>query len=205
MKPNPPLSGHTSECIQKSKKGLLMIENIKSIPKIKPKPYDTSHNVQKAIDGDKAAFAQLIKHLENKLYRVSRSVLKNDADCADAIQEALIRAWLQLPKLRDHKLFEHWLVRIVLRECYRITKRRKFESLDYDSQASYKTDIDERLAIQEAVYSLDVTKRVPFVLHYIMGYKIYEIAHIMDMPDGTVKTRLMRARNELRDMLKEEK
>ena len=55
----------------------------------------------------------------------------DDADCADAIQEALLRAWLQLPKLRNHQLFEHWLVRIVLRECYRITKRRKFKTDKY--------------------------------------------------------------------------
>ena len=181
-----------------------MIENAEPIKNNVTCQSSIDSIISKAVNGDKDAFSQLIKDLENKLYRISRSVLKNDADCADAIQEALLRAWLKLPKLRNHQLFEHWLIRIVLRECYRIAKMRQFDNID-NSCASYKTNIDDKIAIQEAIYSLDTKKRVPFILHYIEGYKINEISHIMDIPEGTIKTRLMRARNEMREMLKEDK
>jgi len=165
-----------------------------------------SSAVAKAARGDKEAFSQLVKGMENRLYRVSRSVLRNDADCADAIQEALIRAWLNLPELRSHHLFEHWLIRIVLRECYRIAKVKQHESLDLmDNAAEYKTNADDKIAIQNAVYSLDIKKRVPFVLHYIEGYKLHEIADMLGISENTVKTRLMRARGEMREELKEDK
>lgn len=182
-----------------------MIESAKSVQKNMTYKSKSDNQIIRAINGDKAAFSQIIKGKENKLYRISRSVLRNDADCADAIQEALLRAWLKLPELRDYQLFEHWLVRIVLRECYRITKKRKFDSINYENAATYKENVDDKIAIQDAIYSLDVKKRVTFILHYIEGYKVYEIAHIMNIPEGTVKSRLMRARNEMRSLLKEEK
>ncbi len=183
-----------------------MIEPIKIVASTDIIKNSYEDRVKKAIKGDKKAYSEIILGMEQKLYRVSRSVLRDDADCADAIQEALIRAWLKLPSLRSHELFEHWLIRILLRECYRIAKQTKYYPLE-TNQIGHETqpDFSQRILLEEAVYSLKIEQRSPFVLHHMMGYKVYETAKILDIPEGTVKSSLMRARNKLKNILQEER
>jgi RNA polymerase sigma-70 factor (ECF subfamily) len=157
--------------------------------------------INMAMAGDKAAYSNLILGMENKLYRISRSVLRDDADCADAIQEALIRAWLKLPELRDPALFEHWLVRILLRECYRIAKKIDYYDTQADVPSRGSTDPTQRLALEEAVYKLKPEHRTPLILHHMMGYKVHEIAKMLAIPEGTVKSRLLRARRKLKSII----
>ena len=166
-----------------------------------------AHNKEKyismAMAGDKAAYSNLILGMEHKLYRISRSVLRDDADCADAIQEALIRAWLKLPELRDPALFEHWLVRILLRECYRIAKKIDYYDTKDDMPSDSSADPTQRMELEEAVYKLKPEHRTPLILHHMMGYKVQEIAAILSLPEGTVKSRLLRARRKLKSIIKE--
>ena len=159
--------------------------------------------IEKAIRGDKNAYSTLILGMENKLYRISRSVLRDDADCADAIQEALIRAWLRISTLRDPALFEHWLARILLRECYRIAKRANRYDAQTEVPAHDNQDPSQKIAVEEAVYKLKAEHRTPLILHHMMGYKVYEIAQMLSIPEGTVKSRLIRARRKLRSIIKE--
>lgn len=157
-----------------------------------------------AIKGDKNAYSKLILDIEGKLYRISKSVLKEDADCMDAIQEALLRAWLKLPSLRDPSLFEHWLARILIHECYRIAKKRKSFNLAIQLVDSSSPDPAEHMIMEEAIYSLNINQRVPLVLHHIIGYKVHEIARMLKIPIGTVKSRLMRGRRQLKSIIMEE-
>jgi RNA polymerase sigma-70 factor (ECF subfamily) len=159
--------------------------------------------INMAIDGDKAAYSNLILGMEHKLYRISRSVLRDDADCADAIQEALIRAWLKLPELRDPALFEHWLTRILLRECYRIAKKTNYCDTQSEIPSGTGRDPTQRIVLEEAVYKLKPEHRTPLILHHMMGYKVHEIAKMLSLPEGTVKSRLLRARRKLKSIIKE--
>jgi RNA polymerase sigma-70 factor (ECF subfamily) len=156
-----------------------------------------------AIAGDKTAYSKLILGMEHKLYRISRSVLRDDADCADAIQEALIRAWLRISSLRDPALFEHWLARILLRECYRIAKKTNRYDIRNETPAHADPDHAQRMAVEDAVYKLKADLRAPLILHHMMGYKVYEVAKMLSIPEGTVKSRLLRARQNLKSIIKE--
>ena len=181
-----------------------MNEMIRVTPAMSHEEMQQRHNVKLAVGGNKGAYSKLILGLEDKLYRVARSVLRCDADCADAIQETLIRGWLKLPSLKDFGLFEHWIIRILLRECYRIAKRSRPVSIENLRDVQEQKAQSEKTDLQQAINLLTKGQRVPVILHHIMGYKVSEIAIMMNLPEGTVKSRLMRGRDTLRQILKEE-
>lgn len=181
-----------------------MIEPITRTSTTYAKDAQKGKNIVLALGGDKAAFSKIIINMENKLYRISRSVLREDADCADAIQEALIRAWLKLPTLHNPERFEHWLVRILLRECYRIAKKTKYFALEKENTAYIDADPTEHMDLHEAMYKLKIEHRAPLILHHMMGYKVYEIAQMLNVPAGTIKSRLMRGRKKLKSIIKEQ-
>ena len=151
----------------------------------------------------KAEFVQRVRQMERRLYRVSRTILSRNADCEDAVQESLLKAWTRLDTLREEQYFETWLVRILINECHAI-QRRSARVLPMESLPEPASADDSDHALREAVMALPEKLRMPVMLHYMEGYDSKEIARILRIPAGTVRTRLMRARNLLRDFLGEE-
>jgi RNA polymerase sigma-70 factor (ECF subfamily) len=159
--------------------------------------------VTKACAGDQKAFERLIVPLENKMYRVARTVLLRDADCADAMQEALLRAWSKMPQLQDGALFEPWLMRILVRECYRLLRRNKpAENIMFDEYAD-TADLELSIDLRRVTDTLPPHERMVLVLHYTMDYGVKDVAKILRIPIGTVKSRLARGRHHLAQKLKE--
>ena len=74
---------------------------------------------------DEREFAARVRAAERKLFRVAYALLRNEQDCDDALQEALCKAWLKLSQLREARLFDTWLVRILINECYTLLRKRK--------------------------------------------------------------------------------
>jgi len=164
----------------------------------------TADDVNKACTGDQRAFERLILKLENKLYRVARTVLLQDADCADAIQETLLRAWKRIPQLQDQALFEPWLMRILIRECYRLLKRnRRYEKYIYHER-EVAADPEVSLDMRRILDTLPTHERVVLLLHYALDYGVKEISVMLRIPVGTVKSRLARARSHLSQKWKED-
>ena len=153
-----------------------------------------------------------ISDAEKSLYRVAKSILKNDEDCADAIQTAILKAFAKLDTLKHEKYFRTWLTRILIHECYRMLKDRK-EQVSYEEymegQENALKKIPESVIENTPEYSevftalmeLEEMYRVPFTLHYIEGYSTKEIAKLLNISVSNVKIRLSRARARLQNRL----
>lgn len=146
-------------------------------------------------------FILRVRECERRLYRVARTMLHSDADCEDAVQEALLRAWAKRGSLREERFFETWLIRILINECKNIYRRKpRAQSEIPETLAAPPADGE----LMDALMSLPEKHRIPMELHYIEGYGINEIARMLLIPDGTVKWRLSRGRTLLRTELGEE-
>ena len=147
-------------------------------------------------------FVYQISDAEKSLYRVAKSILKNDADCADAIQNAVLKAFDKINTLKQEKYFRTWLTRILIHECYQIMRAKK-EQVPYEEYMEKQEDSLRYSEVFYALMELEEMYRVPFTLHYIEGYSTKEIAKILDISISNVKTRLSRARAKLQERLEE--
>lgn len=124
------------------------------------------------------------------MYCTAKSMLYSDQDCADAIQETIVKAFSRLHTLRNDKYAKTWLMRILINECYTILRKTsKVISLDEMCEATEiaadeKTDYSE---LYKAVGSLKEDLRMPVILYYIENFNIREIAQIMDITEGAVQ------------------
>ena len=148
---------------------------------------------------DEQEFSQRVTQARDKLFRISYTLLHNEQDCADALQEALLRAWQHLGRLREERYFDTWLVRILINECKRLRARRQ----PVISVPAAPFEPDDR-ALHDALQTLEEKYRLPVVLHYLEGYSLEEIAWLLRVPVGTVKSRMFTGRKRLRDILERE-
>lgn len=151
---------------------------------------------------DKKTFAELILKNEGELYRVAKSILEKDEDCADAVQEAIVKAFEKLHTLRLDNFAKTWMIRILIHECYRIAAQRKKEYLLNEETPACEKENYSHLYL--TLEKLETKFRVVLVLHYLEGYEVEEIAKILSIPKGTVKSRLYRGRKKMRKLLGEE-
>ena len=143
-------------------------------------------------------FASRIVAMQGTLYRVTCALLREHADREDAVQSAIEKAWRKQGMLRDETRLKAWVTRILVNECYLILRRQKRETpveTIPDSPAPDTADPD----LYRFFTSLPDTLRLTMVLHYVEGYEVKEIARIQRIPVGTVKTRLMRGREKIKD------
>ncbi|RKP54493.1 sigma-70 family RNA polymerase sigma factor [Cohnella endophytica] len=135
--------------------------------------------------------------MQNELYGMARSLLNNDNDCADAIQEAILKAYKGITKLREQAYFRTWMFRILIRECqtiYRIKKKvSPMDNLPEQGVATALPDWD----LQSAVDRLGEPLRTLVKLHYFADMPLGRIAETMEVSEGTLKSRLHRARRQL--------
>jgi RNA polymerase sigma factor (sigma-70 family) len=159
--------------------------------------------IRKAKKGDREAFSWLIKTYENKLYHISHSILPSDSDCLDATQEAVIKAWLRMNDLKEDRFFKTWLIRILINECRRILKRRgkviPINELTISDEVS--PSFEHALDLKDAINQLEPSLRIVIFLHYYEDLPVREIAQILEIPEGTVKSRLIRSRQTLAAMI----
>jgi len=148
-------------------------------------------------------FSERVLGMEPVLYRVAYGLLLNRTDCADAVQEALLRAWEKRNTLRDESLFRTWLTRILINECYSLLRRRR-HAVPLDEVPEPVAPPDADPVLHDAIARLDKNLRLPVVLHYMEGYSVSEVAAMLRLPAGTVKTRLFKARKILRLQLIDE-
>lgn len=152
----------------------------------------------------KEQLGQLILASEDTLYRVAKTLLRSDADCADAIQEAIVKAFSSLHTLRKDSYAKTWLVRIVINECYAIMRKEKrvvsIEDYTPEEMAESAEDYSD---LYEAVSRLPKEQRLSVALYYMEGYSVKEIAELMETSESAVKSRLARARARLKQNLTE--
>lgn len=148
----------------------------------------------------------LILASERQLYSTAKTILKNDQECADAIQETIAKAFSKLDTLRNDSYAKTWLIRILINECYTLLRKsRKLVSLEgmsaaAEMEADQKQDYSD---LYRAVNSLKEELRMPVVLYYIEDFNVKEIAQILEITEGAVQKRLARAREKLKRILQE--
>lgn len=150
----------------------------------------------------KEQLGQLIIASEDTMYHVAKTLLYNDADCADAIQEAIVKAFSNLHTLREDSFAKTWLVRIVINECYAIMRREKrMVSLEDYAPEDTAAETEDYSDLYEAISRLPEEARLSVTLYYMEGYSVKEIAKLMDTTESAVKNRLARARARLKSEL----
>lgn len=151
---------------------------------------------------DERSFTDAVNQHRDLLYRVSYTVLHNSEDCADALQDALMKAWQRLDTLRDDSRFRSGMTRIVINCSRDILRKRKvrFTELTEDIPAPQVEDA----RLDDTLRRLDERLRLPLTLHYMEGLSVEEIADVLRLPQGTVKNRMYRGRQKLAELLGEE-
>jgi RNA polymerase sigma-70 factor (ECF subfamily) len=159
-------------------------------------------DVRKAQQGDRDAFTRLIKNMEGNLYRIASSILKSDQEKLDAAQEAIIKAYVSLPTLNHPRFFKTWMIRILIRECMRIARsRKKVIPIGEMVEPAADQRFEHRIELQDAIDRLEEDHRIVILLHYMEDLSIKDIAEILEQKEGTIKSRLSRARNKLSQLL----
>ena len=147
----------------------------------------------------KEQLGQIIIASEDTLYHVAKTLLYNDADCSDAIQEAIVKAFTNLHTLRQDSYAKTWLIRILMNECYAVMRREKrivsLEEYQCEETAGEQEDYSD---LYEAVRQLKPEIRICVTLYYLEGYSVRETAKLLDITESAVKKRLARAREMLR-------
>lgn len=155
--------------------------------------------VQRAQRGDHDAFAMLAAACLGRLDTAARLVLRDPERAKDAVQETLVRAWRDLPGLRDPDRFDAWVHRLLVRSCYdeiRKQRRRGVEvqltEIDMSHPADHGRSFDERDEIERGFRRLDADQRLVVILHYYLDLPMPEVASTLGVPVGTAKSRLHR-------------
>lgn len=156
---------------------------------------------------DELEYERKIKEYTPALYRVARSILFNEQDCADAVQEAVFQGWLKRRQLRDPERFKTWMIRITINECRNIQRRtlkqkRAVEASMEDMAQPSGSGNTSRL--EAALSQLPDKYRLPLVLHYAENYPTKSIAAMFEIPEGRLRERMRTARKLLERMLKHE-
>ena len=163
--------------------------------------------VAAAARGDHEAFEVLATSAGDRLYAVARLILRESDLAEDAVQEALVRAWRQLPSLRDPDRFDAWLYRLVVNACAdqgRQLRRRseQVRALPIDLPIGDPTEaVADREQLERGFDRLKPEQRAVVVLHYYNGFSAAEIARILGVPEGTARSRLHYATEAMRAAL----
>ena len=162
--------------------------------------------VKRAKGGNKEAFCNLIRINKIAMYRVSKSILSKEEDVEDAVSEAILKAYKNIKSLKDESLFKTWLIRIVINESNNLYKKRLREvAVDKDHFKNIKVnDSYKDLSLYNAINSLDDELRTTTILFYFEDMKYKDIAKVLNVREGTIKSRLSRAKEKLYNILKEE-
>src|SRR5690348_13066603 len=164
--------------------------------------------VELARQGDRDAFAILVHQVSDRLDAVAYRILRDPGMAEDALQNALVLTWRQLPRLRDLERFEAWSQRILIHACYDESARtREWRASirvlpgDGPAIADDTRPIADRDELERAFGHVPVDQRAVFVLHHYVGLPLVEIAELLEIPAGTARSRLFYATRAMRDLL----
>lgn len=177
--------------------------------------------VAAAQQGDQAAFGALVENYQAMAYSLALRMLSDPDDAADAVQEAFLNAWRALGSFQGQSAFSTWLYRLTSNACIDLLRRNRRKAAvsmtvsDEDEDAPHETDVpDERWsperslersethrAVHKGLAALSPEHRQVLVLRELEGLSYQEIAQVLDLEEGTVKSRIARARTALRDFL----
>ena len=152
--------------------------------------------VELARRGDREAFGVLAGGAVDRLYGIARLILRDTELAEDATQDALVRAWRDLPTLRDVERFDAWLYRVIVRACADVGRdRRRWRTVmtvlpSEPSEPDRSSELDDRDELERGLRRLTDAQRSILTLHFHLGLSPTETADALDIPVGTAKSRL---------------
>lgn len=164
----------------------------------------TSQLVERAQAGDRDAYEALVRSSARRLFVLAVRLLRDRDAAEDVVQQVLVAIWRDLPTLRDPERFEAWTYRMVVRRCATEGKRRQstVAVADVSDLIAQPGDAIGHIALHDelgrAFARLNQESRAIVVLHHLLGVSNVEIAAILGMPDGTVRSRLHQALRAMR-------
>ena len=181
-----------------------------------------SELVEQTRAGDRAAFDELVERHARKIFRTTRHITKTDEDAEDVLQDAFLKAYTRLEQFQGDARFDTWLTRIAVNESLmRLRKRRNSKTFSLDEQLETDdsritrevpsngptpeqtyTQEQTRRIMEDAIDSLAEGYRTVFVLRDVEGFSTEETGEMLDLSISAVKSRLLRARLQLREKLK---
>ena len=160
--------------------------------------------IKRAKQGDVEEIGKLVQENMNSLYKVAFSILKNEDEIYDAISSTTVIVFEKIASLRQEEFFKTWLTRILINECYKIyNQNKKIVYLENNQNLDQMKHIDtySEVNIKELLKKINKDLKEIVILYYIEDFSVKEIARIIEIPEGTVKSRLSRARKELEQIL----
>jgi RNA polymerase sigma-70 factor (ECF subfamily) len=181
---------------------------------VEDRPLAENVLIQRAKDGDPTAYEELVRSYQEVAFRTAFLVTRNAADAEDVTQEAFLKAWRALRRFRLGAPFRPWLLRIVTNEALnrrrsvrlrlRLWERARADGREGDAVPSPSTAPEaaaERRKLLQAIDALPESHRIVFAYRHILGLSEAEVAHVLSLPVGTVKSRNARALTTLREEL----
>ena len=159
--------------------------------------------VKMAKKGDTNATQKILLENMQSMYRVAFGILRTEEEISDAISNTVVIVFEKIKTLRNEEFFKTWLTRILINECYKICKQNKkiiyLENCNQGNLAYNDTYTD--FETRNLIKKLEADLREVVVLYYFEDFSVKEISKIIKIPEGTVKSRLSRARKELEKAL----
>ncbi len=166
--------------------------------------------VQRVLSGERELYEVLVRRHNQRLYRAARAILRNDDECEDVMQEAYVQAFAHLSQFRAEARFSTWLTRIAVHEA--LARRRRAIR-----NSAHQTEVEEPVVVitpeqeaggrelvkllERAIDALPDNFREVLMLRTVEDMSVADTAAVLDCPEDTVKTRLFRARNQLREAI----
>lgn len=161
--------------------------------------------VEKAMNGDKDSFSELINYLKMDLYKIAKVRLKNEDDILDAIQETIISSYKSIKKLNNPDNFKKWIIKILINKCNNIYLEKNNKNISLEEFTNIYEYEDEKdfsnIEMEDILKYLNDEEKMIITLYYLEDYKSKEIAWLLDMNENTVKTKISRAKNKLKTKL----
>ncbi len=164
--------------------------------------------VEQAQRGDREAFAVLARTRGDRLFGIARRILRDVSLAEDAVQQALVIAWRELPRLRDLDRFDVWLQRTLVHACYAEARRQRawtssIRTLPIDGPAGPDeiAALADRDEVERGFRQLPPEQRAILTLHHYLGLDSSEIGEVLDIPAGTARSRLHYAHRAMRAQL----
>lgn len=149
----------------------------------------------------KEVFAELVRENKVPMYRLAYGILRNQMDAEDAVSEAVVKAFERLSSLREPEKFKPWMMQIVANEAKKLYGKKKRVDLVEDASEMKLYHEDAKNELWDIVVRLDEKSRAVVILFYYEQLSLKEIGGVLDISEGTVKSRLFRAKEKLRVLL----
>lgn len=159
--------------------------------------------VEEAKKGNEKAYDKLIISIEQEMYLIAKTQLKNEEDISDAIQETILLCFKNIKKLRNNAFFKTWIIKILLNECKKIYKKKMKKTISLEEEnienlIKTEENFEENISFDFLIKDLKEDEQLILTLYYCSEYTTKEISKILKINEATIRSKMSRAKIKLR-------